>query len=288
MDDTHFLPSDLSECQRLLAAAFQQAMQLEAQVAQAEQRASQAEQQAAALTQQAAELDRVLEQTAASYQQLQQEHTALREELAWYQRWVFGRRRERLADSAGQGHLFELEGPTAEDLTGSDASPPAAEMEIPAHRRRRQKREIDWDQLPQVRHEYDLDDEEKQCSCCGQPMECIGQDITRQLEFQRPKLEAHVHVRPKYACRHCQDGVAAAPLPPRPIRGGIAGPGLISEVIVGKFSDHLTLYRLEDILTRSGVYLARSTLCDWVRSVAGLLWPLYELQRKLVLQSSVM
>ena len=119
-------------------------------------------------------------------------------------------------------------------------------------------------------------------------MECIGEDVTRELEFQRPKLEAHVHVRPKYACRRCKEGVTAAPLPPRPIPGGIAGPGLVTEVIVSKFSDHLPLYRLEDILTRCGVYIARSTLCDWVRFAAELFLPLYQLQRQRVLQSSVM
>jgi transposase len=102
------------------------------------------------------------------------------------------------------------------------------------------------------------------------------------------KLEAHIHVRPKYACRRCKDGVCAAPLPPRPIPGGIAGPGLITEVYVGKFGDHLPLYRLEDILSRYGVYLSRSTLCDWMKGVARLLRPLYELQRERVLQSSVM
>jgi hypothetical protein len=82
--------------------------------------------------------------------------------------------------------------------------------------------------------------------------------------------------------------VAAAVLPPRPIPGGIAGPGLITEVIVSKFGDHLPLYRLEDILTRYGVYISRSTMCDWVKSTAELLRPLYQLQRQRVLQSSVM
>ena len=48
------------------------------------------------------------------------------------------------------------------------------------------------------------------------------------------------------------------------------------------------LYRLEDILARAGVYLARSTLCDWVKYAAELLSPLYELQRRRVLQSTVM
>ena len=116
----------------------------------------------------------------------------------------------------------------------------------------------------------------------------IGEDITRELELQPAKLEAHIHVRPKYACRRCKQGVSAAALPPRPIPGGIAGPGLITEVVVGKFGDHLPLYRLEDILTRYGVYLSRSTLCDWVKAVAGLFRPLYELQRQRVLQSAVM
>jgi hypothetical protein len=59
-------------------------------------------------------------------------------------------------------------------------------------------------------------------------------------------------------------------------------------VYVGKFGDHLPLYRLEDILSRYGVYLSRSTLCDWMKGVARLLRPLYELQRERVLQSSVM
>ena len=119
-------------------------------------------------------------------------------------------------------------------------------------------------------------------------MECIGEDVTRELEYQPAKLEAHIHVRPKYACRRCKDGVSAAPLPARPIPGGIAGPGLITEVFVGKFGDHLPLYRLEDILARYGVYLSRSTLCGWMKAVAYLLRPLYELQRQRVLQSSVM
>ena len=39
---------------------------------------------------------------------------------------------------------------------------------------------------------------------------------------------------------------------------------------------------------RSGVYIARSTLCDWVKFAAELFEPLYRLQRKLVLQSTVM
>jgi hypothetical protein len=63
---------------------------------------------------------------------------------------------------------------------------------------------------------------------------------------------------------------------------------LVSFVVVSKFADHLPLYRLEDILTRHGVYLSRSTLCDWVRNAALLLEPLAELQENLVLQSPIL
>ena len=277
MDGTS-LPNDLTECHRLLLAAFKQSVQLERQVADADQRAAQSEQQTA-------ELSRVLDETAASYQTLQQEHAATLDELAWFKRWMFGRRRERFTEGEGQGHLFELDSPAVDDE--DESVPPETETDVKGHRRRK-NRKIDWDKLRQIHHEHDLQDEEKVCSCCGQPLDRIGEDVTRELEYQPPKLEAHIHTRPKYACRRCQNGVAAAAMPARPIPGGIAGPGLITEVYVGKFSDHLPLYRLEDILARYGVYISRSTLCSWMKAVAYLFRPLYELQRERALQSPVM
>lgn len=288
MDESHFMPEDLHECHQLLLAAHQQAMQLEQQVAEAQQQAEEAQQRAAASEQQVGELNRVLDETAASHQKLQEEHAATLDELDWYKRWAFGRRRERFIEDEGQGHLFDLD-LDASSITDIQKSLNSDdEVEVRGHRRRRTKREIDWDKLPQVRHDHDLAVEEKTCACCGRQMDCIGEDVTRELEFQPAKLEAHIHVRPKYACRHCKDGVSSASLPPRPIPGGIAGPGLIAQVVVSKFGDHLPLYRLEDILPRHGVYLARSTLCDWVKSAAGLLQPLYDRQRELVLQSALM
>ena len=247
----------------------------------------QAERQAAESAQQVAELNRVLDETAATYQELQQSHAATLEELAWYKRWTFGRRRERFTEGEGQGHLFELDSPLPDEPPESATPDAAADTEVKSHQRRR-RRTIDWDKLRQICHEHDLSPEEKVCSCCRRQMNRISEDVTRELEFEPAKLVAHIHVRPKYACRHCKQGVCSAPLPPRPIPGGIAGPGLITEVVVGKFSDHLPLYRLEDILTRYGVYLSRSTLCDWMKAVANLFQPLYELQQQRVLQSAMM
>ena len=107
------------------------------------------------------------------------------------------------------------------------------------------------------------------------------------LEFIPARFELHIHVLPKYACSHCRDGVVAPPTPPRPVSGCIAGAGVLAQLVVCKFSDHLPLYRFEDISTRYGLYLPRSTLCDWVSNVADLLKPLYELQKELVLKGPV-
>ena len=75
--------------------------------------------------------------------------------------------------------------------------------------------------------------------------------------------------------------------PPQPIDKGLPGPGLLAQTITSKFSDHLPLYRLEDIFARHGVELSRATLCGWMASCAELIAPLYDLMVKRVLLSGV-
>ncbi len=70
-----------------------------------------------------------------------------------------------------------------------------------------------------------------------------------------------------------------------PIAKGLPGPGLLAHLIVSKYADHLPLYRLERIYERQGVFLPRSTLCDWLAACADLLRPWYALMVRVVLQS---
>jgi len=279
MDDTNPFPTDPTECHQLLLAAYKQAVRLEQRAAEAEQRVTESEQRVA-------ELGRVLDATSASFQDLQQEHAATLEELAWYKRWVHGRRSERIVEADGQHHLFDL-APPGEVEAPARVDSQESRQEIAGHTRRR-RRELDLSRLPHHRHELDLSPEEKMCGGCGRAKDRIGEDVTKILEYVPSKLEVHEHVRPKYACRYCKDGVSSPPPPERPIARGIAGPGLIAQIVVGKFGDHLPLYRLEDILVRHGLHIARSTLCDWVSAAADLLKPLYELQRQLMLRSPVL
>jgi len=255
MDDANFLPNDLGECQRLLLAAFKQA----------------------------SELERVLDETAASYEELKETHQAAIEELDRLKRWIYGRKRERMIEGEGQQHLFDLQPPTT--ATTEESQQPR--YQVTGHSRRR-RRELDLDKLPHYRHELDVQPVEKICTCCGRAKDRIGEDETKILDYVPPKLEVHVHVRPKYACRWCKDGVVSPPPPERPIARGIAGPGLIAQIVVSKFGEHQPLYRQEDFFVRHGLHIARSTQCDWVKAAAELLTPLHERQKELVLQSPVL
>ena len=82
------------------------------------------------------------------------------------------------------------------------------------------------------------------------------------------------HVRPKYACKTCQGNVVIAERLPEPIEKGLPGPGLLAQVIVSKYADHLPLYRQERIFARQGVELSRQTTCDWMAVSAELLEPI--------------
>src|SRR4029453_3028928 len=79
--------------------------------------------------------------------------------------------------------------------------------------------------------------------------------------------------------------LTAAPRPAMPIAKGLPGPGLLAHLIVSKCVDHLPLHRLERVYERQGLFLHRSTLCDWMAASAQLLRPLYDLMVSVVLQS---
>ena len=70
------------------------------------------------------------------------------------------------------------------------------------------------------------------------------------------------------------------------IEKGLPGAGLLTQVIVGKYEDHLPLYRQEKIYReRHGVNLSRQTLCGGVEAAADWLAPIYrEMKATLVAQ----
>jgi transposase len=120
-------------------------------------------------------------------------------------------------------------------------------------------------------------------------MKCIGKEVTDQLELIPAKLFIKRYIRPKYIKPEDEEtlthkGVIAS-LPVFPIEKGIAGPGLLAQIMIDKFVDHLPVYRQIERFKREGIKIPSSTINGWQEAVCSLLWPLYEnLKRRVLLQ----
>ena len=228
------------------------------------------------------DLERQVDETCATAEELQKALACLKEEYLALKRLLYGPRRERLTEDPSQQHLFDTEALTSLPL------PELASEDAPQSQKRRKghgRRPIP-DHVPRRDVLHDVPEAERTCGC-GREKAKIGEDTAEQLDYEPGKLFVLRHIYPKYACSCCKDGVTAAPRVASPIAGGLAGPGLLSYVLVSKFTVHIPLYRQQDELARAGVFLARSTLCDWIRQCAVTFRPLVDLMRNRVLQSHV-
>ena len=192
--------------------------------------------------------------------------------MAYYKRIRFSNKSEALAPL--QRDVFEEAFDT--DIAAIEAEveqlqdDPACDTAVRSKRPRAGRQPLP-DHLPRIEHRH----EPESCTCgqCGKDLVKIGEDVTEQLDVEPAKFFVHRHIRPQYACRACET-ITAAPIPPAVIDGGMAAVGLLTWVLIGKFLDHLPLYRLEQIAARSGVILSRSTLADWVGRLGVALEPL--------------
>jgi transposase len=190
-------------------------------------------------------------------------------ELARYKRMRFGVRSEAL--SPEQRDLFV-------ECCDEDGAAIVAELEhaqssAKAPRAKRSGRNPLPPELPRIEHRH----EPESCTCgdCGRDLVQIGEDISEQLDVEPARFFVHRHIRPQYACRHCET-VTAAPVPAAIIDGGLAAPGLHAWVLIQKYLDHLPLYRIEKISERQGVPIARATLAQWVGQLGVALQPLVD------------
>jgi transposase len=124
------------------------------------------------------------------------------------------------------------------------------------------------------------------CAHCQADLVKISEDISEQLDVIPAQFIVHQHIRPQYACKHCET-ITAAPIPAAMIEGGMASTGLLTWLAIGKYADHLPLYRLEQMAARQGVVLARSTTSDWIGRIGVALQPLADRLAELIRQRSV-
>jgi len=198
----------------------------------------------------------------------------LKLQIAKLKRMQFGRKSEKI-----DRKIEQLE-TRLEDLIAEDGA--AEELETsPAPTRAKSPRKPFPEHL--VRDERILDPEEQACAACGGELKVLGEDVSEQLEIIDAAFKVIRTVRRKKACACC-DRIVQAPAPSRPIERGIAGPGLLAQILVSKFADHQPLYRQAAIYARDGVELDRSTMARWVGACGALMSPLVEALQRYVLQ----
>jgi len=122
---------------------------------------------------------------------------------------------------------------------------------------------------------------------CGAELQRVGEDVAEKLDYTPGVFTVLRHVRGKWACRCCQT-LIQAPVPAHVIDKGIPSAALLADVLVGKYADHLPLYRQEDMYARAGVAIPRSTLSAWVGRCGVALQPLADALAELIKGSPVL
>ena len=196
----------------------------------------------------------------------------LRRIVKMLQRSRFGRRSERLDDDQLRLGLEDLDADIARTQADLPPEEPGKETNP---RRAPDDRPSLPDHLP--REDVTLDIGAGACPCCGGSVHEIGETVSEMLDYVPARLRVLRIRRRKYGCRACGT-IHQAPAPERPIAKGLATPGLIAHVLVGKYCDHLPLYRQSQIFARQRVDLKRSTLANWV---GGACWWLEALHTRL-------
>jgi transposase len=226
-------------------------------------------------------------------ERLQAEHTALQEQIRAQKEDY----EQRLAEARAQIEQLrkQLFGPKADRLTpeqeeqlkqlnqdlDDEAERPAPvsdqilENEDRADRRRRQRK-----RRPLPDHleteTVTIEPEVTICPCCGKPLQKIGEEVSEEIDLIPAKLIRRRTVRPKYACPCGEAGVSIAPMPPRLIPQSRLGLGLGVHIVLSRFDDHLSYYRLQQQFEeRHGILIPRQQMVQWVEPIAELLRPVY-------------
>src|SRR6218665_4020640 len=191
--------------------------------------------------------------------------------------------------SAAQSELFNPEQKSLlEDEIEADLAAVATEIdalqEAQAPAKLEEKRSPKRAPLPanlprrEIRHEPDS-------TACASG--CRKKGLGEGVDYVPGVFTVERHIRGKWACAKCET-LTQAPVDPHIIDKGIPTTGLLAQVLVAKYADHLPLYRQEAIFGRAGLAIPRSTLAQWVGSCGVQLRPLVEAMKAELLQHRVL
>lgn len=179
-----------------------------------------------------------------------------------------------------QHRAFGKKGEASDSLSPSTpgVAPESKTTMVASHTRTippRGRRQLDTSHLPKYTIFHDLPDAEKNCPCCGGQLHVIRQEKSEQLEIIPVKYCCIEHIRFVYGCRPC-DSIIMAPKAPAPLPKAIAGPSLLTDVVLSKYQYHLPLYRQSKIMQSHGLTISDKTLSNWVISAGDTLLKIYD------------
>jgi transposase len=215
----------------------------------------------------------------ARYNSLETRYDHLKEEyrLLLYKR--FGRSSEK-ESGEDQPSLFE-----EAEVTADPEVVETGAITVEKHTRQKRGRKPIDESVPRVDIVHDIPEEEKLCACEHELVK-IGEEVSERLQVIPEQIYVERHIRPKYACHHCEGSededkppVRIAPTPPAVIPGSITTVGLLAFIIVKKFVDHMPFYRQEKRFEQLGIHIPRQDMSNWVVAVGRMLSPLVELFR---------
>lgn len=215
---------------------------------------------------------------------LEKEIRSLKEQLAWFQRQIFGKRSEKIVESSS-------EQPTLFDLNLISPQEEFDEKQIKGHTRKTPKgknaSKVSFpDNLPVIQVIIDLKDHEKICPTTNKSLIKIGEEVTQKLAYTAGSYYIKEIIRPKYALpKGAEEAIFTAPLPESLLNRCKVDESFLADVLVKKFADHLPLFRQSEILARQNIYISRQVLSQWVVKCGLTLKPLYERLKKDVLDS---
>ncbi len=194
-------------------------------------------------------------------------------ELKRLRRMQFAARSERM-DAVQRGLFDEA---MAEDIAAVEAALEAAQAKRIAPAPKAPRAKPARRALPPELERVTTVHEPGRCDCavCGAALVKISEHASEKLDVKPLVFFVRRDVYPQYACRACEI-IVAEPVAPAIIDRGLAAPGLLAQVVVQKYVDHLPLYRQEAIFARHGIVLKRTTLAEWMGRIGLALQPLFD------------
>lgn len=231
-----------------------------------------------------------LEQLKEENQRLSERLTLLQEEVRWYKEQFFGRSSQKTpAEMSAEQKLLFNEAEVLAAIEAADAAHAARTTKIAAHERKTHSggREAIPEHLPRKEIVHDLPNEKKYCEHEGVcwAMERIGEEFSERYHYEPSKVWVERHVRPKWSCSHCHQGVHIAPCSAHILPKSNASASLLAYLITSKFVDGMPLYRVCQQLARQEVRLSPGTVGTWVNGVGEAVLPLIHLMHEELLSA---